>query len=388
MLKKFLLLFIFGLFFYGSAQTEVKTLVLLGEETNIPIEDATVTVLKSKHNYLSNANGAVDLEINGVSTIQIKHPSYVDITIKSTFLKEKKNVVYLKSNINNLEEIIITKKHPQKILLSLIQNSKKRLTIPSRLKIYSREFYKLNGRYAYYNDGLMNFQLINKANKTKVVVLVEQNRSIELAKIDNYLDLVGYNLNDIMENYYNFKYLNPILESVARKEYDFIIKTYNKNKEYNIIIASPIEDSKGLMDDFSIIYDPKEKLIIEVSSFLSPTVLSKLKERTRNGTKNIYKSFFKTIYKVQNNDYFLLSSKEEIGFEKIEKDIKNEIEVRNYFLTTNFSNTNFTYKEEEVFKEKTLYNKKDIILSDYWNQSGLTPLEDEQFILRSIEKLD
>jgi hypothetical protein len=234
----------------------------------------------------------------------------------------------------------------------------------------------------------MNFQLINKANKTKVVVLVEQNRSIELAKIDNYLDLVGYNLNDIMENYYNFKYLNPILESVARKEYDFIIKTYNKNKEYNIIIASPIEDSKGLMDDFSIIYDPKEKLIIEVSSFLSPTVLSKLKERTRNGTKNIYKSFFKTIYKVQNNDYFLLSSKEEIGFEKIEKDIKNEIEVRNYFLTTNFSNTNFTYKEDEVFKEKTLYNKKDIILSDYWNQSGLTPLEDEQFILRSIEKLD
>jgi hypothetical protein len=83
-----------------------------------------------------------------------------------------------------------------------------------------------------------------------------------------------------------------------------------------------------------------------------------------------------------------LSSKEEIGFEKIEKDIKNEIEVRNYFLTTNFSNTNFTYKEDEVFKEKTLYNKKDIILSDYWNQSGLTPLEDEQFILRSIEKLD
>lgn len=380
----FAILFLYSIQLFS--QSEFKTIILKDKDTDAPIEDVTVTFLKTKENLLSNANGIVTFELVGSTNIQIKHSSYLPLNIRSNTLTEKINTIYLTSNVNELEDIIITKKHPQKILAALIENSKKRLTVPGRLKVYCREFFKLNGKYSYYNDGLMNFQLLDKTRKTDAIILIEQNRSINLTKDFVKEDLLGYNLNDIMENYYNFKYLNPLLEAIAKKEYDFIIKIFSKNKDYNVISAVPTENATGLLDDFTIIYDPDKKLILEVSSSVSPLVLSKMKEKTSSGSKNIYKSMFKTIYKLQNNNYFLLGSKEEIGFEKIEKNTKKEIEVRNYFLTKNFSTDFYKYKEEEVFKDKTLHNKKNVILTDYWNESGLTATEEEQQIVNTIDE--
>jgi hypothetical protein len=382
------LIFIF-LFFSVQlfSQAELKKLILKDKDSDLPIEDVTVTVIKTKQNLLSNTDGVVTFELLGSSNIQIKHSSYLSLTIRSSTLKDPVNTIYLTSNINELEDIIITKKHPQKILASLIENSKKKLTVPGRLKVYCREFFKLNGKYSYYNDGLMNFQLLDKSNKTDAVILVEQNRSINLTSDYVKEDLLGYNLNDIMENYYNFKYLDPLLDAVAKKEYDFVIKVFSKNKDYYVISAVPNEDASGLLDDFTIIYDPDKKLIIEVSSVVSPLVLSKMKEKTSNGSKNIYKSMFKTIYKIQNSNYYLLGSKEEIGFEKIEKNQKKEIEVRNYFLTKNFSTSYYKYNQDEVFKDKTLHNKKNVILTDFWNESGLTATDEEQQIVNTIEEI-
>ena len=388
MLRNILLLFSIVLSFAVSSQNVERTILLKDKETNLPIEDATILILKTKQNLLSNSEGKVSFVLKGTSNIEITHTSYTAITIRSTSLKEMETILYLNNNVNGLDEIIITKRHPQKILSSLIENSKKKLTVPARLKVYSREFFKLNGEYSYYNDGLINFQIYDRVRKANSNILVEQNRSIGLLDNVNTSDLLGYNLNDIMENYYNFKYLNPLLESVAKKEFDFLIKVYSKNKEYNIITAYPNENSKRLSDDFSIIYDPKQKLIIEVSSVISPNELAKTKEKTAIGSKNIYKSLFKTIYKIDNANYYLVSSKEEIGFEKIEKSVTKNIEVRNYFLTTNFSTKNYSFKDSEVFKDKTLYNKKNVVLSDYWNVSGLTATDEEQQIINFIDSRD
>lgn len=371
--------------FNVSSQNIEKTIILKDEESNLPIVDATIFVLKTKQNLVSNSNGEVNFVFKGNTNIEIAHTSYIGITLRSSALKEKVTVIYLKNNVTGLDEIILTKRHPQKILLSLVENSKKKLSVPARLKVYSREFFKLDGSYSYYNDGLMNFQIFNKTKKVNSDILVEQNRSIGLLDVDITSDLLGYNLNDIMENYYNFKYLNPLLKVEAKKEYDFIIKVYSKNKEYNIITAVPNEKAKGLADDFSIVYDPEQKIIIEVSSVVSPSILSKLEDKKTFGSKNIYKSIFKTMYKKDSENYYLVSSKEEIGFEKIEKNNTRRIEVRNYFITTNFSKQNFSFKEDEVFKDKTLYNKKNVVLSDYWNVSGLTATKEEQEIINSIE---
>jgi hypothetical protein len=113
--------------------------------------------------------------------------------------------------------------------------------------------------------------------------------------------------------------------------------------------------------------------------------LAKVKNKTTLGSKNIYKSIFKTIYRIDGSDYYLMSSKEEIGFERVDKNRTTEIEVRNYFVTTNFSNQNYSFEESDVFKDKNLFNKKNKILTDYWTDSGLVPTDEEFEIIKSIE---
>lgn len=385
-MKKTLLLFFLFFSFTISAQEVEHTIIVKDADTNNPIEDVSVYITKTKQLLLSNSEGKVTFDLTGISNIQVSHSSYVTVNIRSSALLKTDNIIYLKNNTKDLDEIIITKQHPQKILKALVQNSIKQLTVPARLKVYSREFFKMNGTYSYYNDGLMNFQIFGRDKNFKSNILVEQNRSIGLIDEEISGDVLGYNLNNIMENYYNFKYLEPILAERAKKDYEFVIKVYSANNNYNLISATPLDEGKGLKDDFTIIYDPKKKLIIEVSSIIAPSSLTRSKEKTAVGSKNIYKSIFKTIYRTDTQNYYLASSKEEIGFERVDKNnITTDIEVRNYFVTTNFSNQNYIYKESEVFKDKTLYNKKNVILSDYWNVSGLAATDEEKEIIDKIE---
>jgi hypothetical protein len=386
MQRNLLLLLFIHISFAVFSQNSEMAIKLVDAETNLPVTDATVFISKSKQTLLSNVEGIVTFELRGASNIQISHSSYSTITVRSSTLKEKVTVLYLKNTVNDLDEIIVTKVHPQKILKDLVESSIKKLTVPARLKVYSREFFKKDGTYLYFNDGLMNFQIFGKDKNFKNTILVEQNRSYGLINEEMSSDVLGYNLNDIMQNYYNFKYLNPILESKAKKDYDFILKAYSGNSDYNVMFVTPLDTEVGLLDDFKIVYDRKKKVIIEVSSSISPNALAGVKEKTSVGSKNIYKSFYKNIYRLENSEYYLVSSKEEIGFERIDKNKKTDIEVRNYFVTTNFSNHNYTYKDSEVFKEKTLYNKKNTILTDYWNVSGLTATNEELAIIGKLEE--
>ncbi|MEK8179855.1 hypothetical protein WMW71_05835 [Flavobacterium buctense] len=384
-MKQLLLLFLLTFNVSICAQSVEKTLILKDVATNLPLEDVTVFIIKTKQTLLSNAEGKVTFVLNGSSNIQVTHSSYVKVTVRSSALQKTDNTIYLKSNINDLDEIIVTKQHPQKILKSIVTNSVKKLTVPARLKVYSREFFKMDGHYTYYNDGLMNFQLFGKEKNFKSNILVEQNRSFGLVYDQINSDVLGYNLNDIMQNYYNFKYLNPILDVGAKKKYDFIIKGYSANNDYNVMIVTPLDNNNDLRDDFSIIYDWKKKIIIEVSTVVSPTTIANIKEKKAVGSKNIYKSLFKTIYRLDGENYYLVSSKEEIGFERVDKNKTTDIEVRNYFVTTNFSTQNYSYKDSEVFKDKTLYNKKNTILSTYWDISGLATTEEEQAIINQLQ---
>lgn len=381
------LLFIFLFFGINTfAQNVEVNLLLLDIETNLPVEDATIFVVKTKQTLLSNAEGKLSFVLTSPSNIQITHSSYATVNVRSSTLRAKENTVFLKKNVTNLDEIIVTKQHPQKILKMLVENSLKSMTMKAWMKVYVREFCRINGKYTSYNDGLINFQVAGKGKNYKSDILVEQNRSYGLLDEDLHPDVLGYNLNNIMENYYDFKYLRPILESSAKKEYDFLIRAYSKNDDYYKMTVSPIEESKGLKDEYNIIYDRKKKLIVEVSTYVSPNVLSNLKEKTSIGSKNIYKSMCKMIYRNDASNYYLVSSKEEIGFERIDKkNLSTNIEVKNYFVTTNFMQHDFVYKDAEVFKDKTLYNKKNTILTNYWDFSGLTSTEEEEEIIKELE---
>ena len=239
--------------------------------------------------------------------------------------------------------------------------------------------------YSNYNDGLLNFQLSGNLKNIETSILVEQNRSFGLVdeNINDYL--LGYNLNNIMENYYKFKYLEVLLNPKAKKENDFIVKSYVDNEDYYKMVVLPNQDSIGLKDEFTIVYDHKRKIIIEVSALLSDMSLAKTSKKYHNGSKNVTKSYFKTKYVMDKTNYYLVNSKEEIGFEKIKKDQTYTVEVRSYFVIVNFSKQKFSFKPEEVFKDKSLFNKKNVILSNYWETSGLSATSEEEAIIKDVQ---
>jgi len=384
-MKKLILLFV--LFSINAlAQDQEYSVIVKDIETQLPIENAMVVVLKTKQILLSNHEGKVTFILNGASNIQVSETNYENLTLRWASLKENEFVVYLKNKHNKLDEIVLSKENPQKILQKIVSNSIQKLATPCRLKVYVREFFMLNNQYSYYNDGLVNFQFNVNQKKVNTTLLVEQNRSYGLMEEDVSADLKGYNLNNIMENYSNLDYFNPILDSKAKKEYDFITKGHPSNRDYYIMSVTPLDKSKKALDSFEIIYDQEKKLIIEFSIIITPGTIAEMQDSIEPGSKNITRSIVKVNYRVDGPDYYVLNANEEIGYDLILKNkaVKN-IQVRNNFITTHFDKQKFTYNESDVFKEKTLFNKKNKILTNYWDISGFTATEEEKKLIEGLE---
>lgn len=381
-MKQLLLLFVVLFNLNVFAQNDEYSIYVKDIETLQPIENATVMVLKTKQVLMTNADGKITFVLSGGSNIEVSEMNYENLTVRWAALKESGFVVYLKNKKENLDEVVVSKENPQKMLQKVVSNSKQKISVAHRLKVYVREFFMLDNQYSYYNDGLVNFQF-NKNNTT--TLLVEQNRSYGLIDTDVSADLKGYNLNDIMENYSNFKYLDPLLDPKAKKEYDFTTKGHSKNKDYYIMSVVPLDKAKEAIDNFEIIYDPEKKIIVEFTISVTPATLDKVEEKTKEGEKNITKSFVKVNYRWDGTDYYLLSSNEEIGYNVVLKDKTKNVQVRNSFVTTGFNKQNFTYSESDVFKEKSLFNKKNKILTNYWDISGFTATEQEKAIIASLE---
>ncbi|WP_294961737.1 hypothetical protein [uncultured Flavobacterium sp.] len=384
-MKRLLLLFVFLLSCVSVfAQKEEYSIIVKDIETLEPIQNATVIIMKTQQILLSNEEGKVTFMLTGGSNIQVSETNYENLTVRWTSLNgAQKFVIYLKSKNNKLDEVVLSKESPEKILQKLVNNSIKKISTSHRQKVYVREFFMLDNQYTYYNDGLVNFQFDKNNNAT--TLLVEQNRSYGLLEADISSDLKGYNLNNIMENYLNFKYLDPLLDSKSKKAYDFTIKGHSTNKDYYVMSVIPLDKAKEAIDNFEIIYDPLKKLIVEFTISVTPASLDKIEEKTKEGEKNMTKSFVNVAYRLNGDDYYLLNSNEEIGYTLVQKEKSKNIQVRNCFVTTGFNKQNFTYDEGDVFKEKSLFNKKNKILTNYWDISGFTATDQEKAIIASLE---
>jgi len=383
-MKRVILLFIVFFSVNTFAQNTEYSIIVKDIETQLPIENAMVVILKTKQVLLSNEDGKVTFMLTGASNVQVSEMNYENLTFRWATLKEDQFVVYLQNKNNKLDEIVLSKENPQKILQRIVSNSIEKLTTPYRLKVYVREFFMLDNKYSYYNDGLVNFQFSGN-KKSTTTLLVEQNRSYGLLETDVSADLRGYNLNNIMENYSNLNYFRPVLDSKAKKEYDYIIKGHPNNKDYYIMKITALDKSKKDADSFEVIYDPVKKLIVEFSCVFTPGDPDKIEEKPAIGSKKITRSFVKVDYRLDGSDYYLLSSNEEIAYDLTLKDRVKNIQVRNNFITTSYNKQKFTYNESDVFKEKTLFNKQNKILTKYWDISGFTATDEEKAIIASLD---
>jgi hypothetical protein len=380
---------IFLLWFFTScvfSQNLEFTVIVKDFDTDMPIDEVTITALRTRQGFLTNKEGKAIINLTRSSDLEFIHSSCKKLVVKFSNLDKKENVVYLEPNIQQLEEYIITKVHPQEILKQVIENSKASITIPISLKIYLHEFYKRDNQIVFFNDGLINFQILGNDKNIKTDILVEQNRAIGVLDGDIDADVLGYDLNNIIENYYQFKYLDEVLDSRAKKIYDFSVKTYPSNEDYLVIKIVPLPESKGILSYFMVVYDSNKKLIVEVSSYVSQDRLQMYKE-SMFASKKVYKLEFKNAFRQEGNYYYLANSKEVIGFEKYYKKKSRRIEVKNHMVITDFNKKTFEYGEKNIFKGKSLINKKTSFFTNYWDvESGFVSTAEEKAIIERLGK--
>mgnify|MGYP006196800185 FL=1 len=387
MIKKLTFLLFFFTSFVFSQNLEF-TIIVKDFDTDMPIEEVTITALRTRQGFLTNKEGKAIISLTRSSDLELVHSSYKTLIVKFSTLNKKENVVYMEPNTQQLEEYIITKDHPQEILKRIIENSKAKITIPISLKVYLHEFYKRDNEIIFFNDGLINFQILGNDKNIKTDILVEQNRAIGVLDGDIDADVLGYDLNNIIENYYQFKYLDEVLDTRAKKLYDFSVKTYPSNEDYLVIKIVPLPESKGILSDFMVVYDSNKKLIIEVSSYVTPDRLQTYKE-SMFASRKVYKLEFKNTFRLEGNYYYLANSKEVIGFEKYYKKKSRRIEVKNHMVITDFNKKTFEYGEKNVFKGKSLINKKTSFFTDYWDvESGFVSTPEEKAIIERLGKDD
>jgi hypothetical protein len=388
-------LYFLGLIFcsvLSFSQTKEVVLVFKDKTSGALIENVIVAILRTDENFQSNKEGVVKFNLNKPSRINIKHTEYKEISLNSVTIKELETVVFLESISQDIEDVVITNRQSFSILKTLINKSMKQLTAPINLKIYSREFFKYNNEYTSYSDGLVNFCLKEKPDKFAADILVEQNRTYNLVNNEKIIKkTLSYNMYDIIQNYYDFKYISNLAESKAKKKFEFEIKTVRGKADFYQMVISPKPEIEEFLPTVTIIYDNKKNIILELEYFVEPKRFEYSDVSNLKVVKGkVFHSTFKALYILDGDEYFLASTKEEIGLMvKDKKDVENKVEIANYLITTQHSRKFVPYEKEDVFMEKSLINKKNAIITEYWEtNSGLLLTADEKKIVDNLQLND
>lgn len=375
--------------FLSFSQTKEITLIFKDKATGNLIENVLVNILRTDENFQSNKEGLVKFKLEKPSRISVSQTEYKQVTLNSVTFKTTEITVELESISQDIEDIVITNRQAFSILKTLINKSMKQLTAPINLKIYSREFFKYNDEYTSYSDGLVNFCLKEKPDKFAADILVEQNRTYNLVnneKIEK--KTLSYNMYDIIQNYYDFKYINNLAESKAKKKFEFEIKTVRGKANFYQMVITPKPEIEEFLPTVTIVYDYKKNIILELEYFVEPNRFEFSDVSNLKVVKGkVFNSTFKALYLVDGDDYFLASTKEEIGLMvKDKKDTENKVEVSNYLMTTQHSRKFVPYQKEDIFKEKSLINKKNSIITEYWEtNSGLLLTKEEKKIVDNLQ---
>ncbi len=389
MIKKITLFILIFVSYLSLAQTKEITLTLKDKSTGNVVEGVMVTILRTSENFQSNSEGMVKFKLPKPSKISISSNEYKSVNLNSVTFKTSEIVIDLEQISQDIEDVVITNRQSFSILKTLIDKSMKKLTAPINLKIYSREFFKYNNEYTSYSDGLVNFCLKEKPNKFAADILVEQNRTYNLINNENIeKKTLSYNMYDIIQNYYDFKYIASLAESKAKKKYDFEIKTVRGKSNFYQMVILPKPEIKEFLPSISVIYDFKKNIILEIEYFVEPDRFEFSDVSNLKVVKGrVFNSTFKALYILDGEDYFLANAKEEIGIlVKDKKDVENKVEVTNYLMTTQHSRKFVPYQKDDVFKEKSLINKKNSIITEYWEtNSGMLLTTEEKKIVDNLQ---
>lgn len=376
------ILFLFTLLSSAVYSQNKDSIILVKDSvTDNVISEVSILAIEINKSGATNKDGVFKLSVKQPVTLQLDHLNYKPMILNSSLLTEQLNIVYLNPIENQNLENVITVNQPHKLLIDLVQNSKEQLTTPIELQVYVLELFKIDNEYFSFNDGLLNFYVKGKDKNIKTDIIVQQNRfysTIGPVFSDN---IMGYNINGLMNNNYDFDQLNELFLDNSYSKYNYHFTQLNENLQYNRVKLELKKSINEALPNYEIIYDPVKMLIINVNAQIPNQVLQYAKHKKVNNREvELCYYNFELNYKITDNVYHFASLTDKIGLVGHKVNTPNYIEVTNYLVVDKINTKTINYNKKNVFKQKSLNKIKTKYYNKYWESRLPLSKEETDFI--------
>lgn len=401
-MKKTLLLLCFFTFALTQAQNGIIQGKIIDKNTNESVPFANIIALESTQGVISNEDGVFKFYIpSNAKIIEISSIGYKSEQFKVSAIDSTFQTIYLNVDEIALEEVIVTNKPINQILAGLVDNSKMQLDKSIKLETYYREFVKINDKYSKFADGLIDFYLKPK-RKTKIdaQLIVKQSRAFQLANIDEIekkgeADLSAldsfFDIQDAANSFFSYNLVEKIASKANAEKYDFELRsTKDENgTALEIIYINPKENISEALIGGKIIYNPIEKVILEIDLKMS----EKHKKHVEIMNLLLFKVAFhdmqvKQTYKYVNGKYIPNYKKTLLDiYVKFGKTMNDRMTSISDLVVTNYDDTVTEMPaKDKIFKERSLYENGKNYTENFWETKNVMSLsKNEEQIINSLK---
>ena len=99
MIKKLAFLLCFFTNFVFSQNLEF-TIIVKDFDTDMPVEEVTITALRTRQGFLSNKEGKAIISLTRSSDLELVHSSYKTLVVKFSTLNKKENILETQKTIS------------------------------------------------------------------------------------------------------------------------------------------------------------------------------------------------------------------------------------------------------------------------------------------------
>ncbi|MEW5677402.1 carboxypeptidase-like regulatory domain-containing protein [Flavobacterium enshiense] len=391
-MKTFLILCLLFLSMSSFAAPRVVNGIIKDATTMLPIESVSIRVQNSNLGTISNSEGEFRLVFSDdLNTIQFSHLNY-HVYAYALKTGETEVEIFLEPKSFQLSEVVIRSKPVKELLSDAVKSSKEKLEKSIVLNTYYREFVRINETYSSFSDGLLDYNIKRKSGASDLYV--NQSRAFKLTdtpsdeREKNRGAFYLYDVRDAVEQAYNFKHVNRILNS---KSYDFEIetKTDDKGNSLEIVSILPKEGLELPLYIGTVVFDAKTKLILEIDVKISP------KHKIYAFDVDIaflrfkmYEDSRKASYRIDGEKYILVYNQNKLNaYVNFKGKFDDTFEFMSDMVVSDYKEGEFDFDRSKRHKERSLFSAGNHFTEEYWKTKNIILLtEEEQKVIDTLNK--